>query len=334
MNQKLTTNKPWAQMIVQIATSISGTSPEVLFNAAGIDLEQWRICERVNQEDLTALWEVTERLSRRPDIGLDVLTYFNFQTIGPLAVKMMSATTLRQAISEAFHQIAVISEVWQYTLSDHQGSAILSFRLANPKVTITHHSYDAFVSACVRMIRDCFPTDICKVTEIHFSHGDFGLKQQYESRLGVPCYFNKAGHEIHLDASLLDLPLPSANAFLYESLGYQLDRQAKERQGIVSEIEMIILELIQAGKSISRKTVSERLGMGERTMLRRLNKASRTYKDIEESVFSQYAHQSLLRGEPMDVIAEQLRYADASSLAKMLKRKTGRGIRELRHQPL
>lgn len=80
----------------------------------------------------------------------------------------------------------------------------------------------------------------------------------------------------------------------------------------------------------SRHTVSVKLEIGERTLLRRLKDENLTYKEVQEQVFEKLILRRLQRGEAMESIAEKLGYSDAKSLEKMFKRRTGLGIRQLR----
>lgn len=328
--RSLTTNTQWAQMIAEVTADACGVDHESLFREAGVALTSWRSLNRISQEDLTALWKAADRLSGRPDIGLGVLKHFHFRTAGPLAFKMMAASTFRQSIIESLHQISTVSQVWDFALTEKNNMGVMKFWLSDPQLEVTHHSYDAFIAACTRIIRDCFTEETCKLTELWFAHPDFGLKQKYEELLGCRCLFDTADYAVCLDWELMDLPLPSADPDLYQSLDIQLDHQAKNLKSIASDIERVILRLIKSGKPISRHAVARTLGLSERTLLRRLKEESRTYKEVEEAVCERVARQMLLRGDSAAAIAERLGYADAASLGKMLKRRTGQGLRALR----
>jgi AraC-like DNA-binding protein len=318
-------------MTAQAAADACGLEQPLLFKEAGLEFSSWQSLNRISQNDLTALWKAAERLSGRLDIGLNVLKYFHFRTAGPLAFKMMAATTFRQSIVESLHQISVINQVWDFSLSEKNQMGVMKFWPSDPHIEVTHHSYDAFIAACTRIIRDCFTEETCKLAELWFAHPDFGLKEQYEERLGCTCVFDTESYAVCLRWDLLDLPLPSADPDLYDSLDVQLEQLARSIRSLAFDIERIIFNRIKTGKPFSRKDVSAQLGIGERTMLRRLKEESLTYKEVEESVCERVARQKLLLGENMDVLAGLLGYADANSLAKMLKRRTSAGIRELRN---
>lgn len=317
-------------MTAQAAADACGLDQESLFQEAGVEFARWQSQKRINQNDLTALWKAADRLSGQADIGLSVLKHFHFRTAGSLAYKMMAATTFRQSIIESLHQISIVNQVWDFSLSEKDNMGVMKFWPSDPDMEITHHSYDAFIAACTRIIRDCFTEETCKLTELWFARPDFGMKEKYEERLDCTCLFNTENYAVCLNWDLMDLPLPSADPDLYESLDIQLAHQAKVLSSIASDIEKVIVSRIKSGKQFSRKAVSGHLGIGERTMLRRLKEESLTYKAVEEGVCERIAKQQLLRGQRVEVIAGLLGYADADSLAKMLKRRTGRGIRSLR----
>ena len=110
----------------------------------------------------------------------------------------------------------MVSEAWHYTLSEQGTLSVMTFKLANPRMEITHHSYDAFISACTRTMQDCFPGENYRFAEVWFAHPDFGLRDKYEQLLGCPCKFNTTSYAICLASRVLDLPLASlesANIF-------------------------------------------------------------------------------------------------------------------------
>jgi AraC-like DNA-binding protein len=326
----ITTNLQWAHMIAQVIAEGCHVDREHLFKEAKLHPKAWQSLSRVNQGDITALWRAADRLGAAPDIGLGVLEHFHFRTLGPLAFKMMVATTFRQSIIEALQQISVVSEAWHYTLSEQGTLSVMTFKLANPRMEITHHSYDAFISACTRTMQDCFPGENYRFAEVWFAHPDFGLRDKYEQLLGCPCKFNTTSYAICLASRVLDLPLASADPLLYESLDSRLKHQALNLKNLSGGIETAILALIDNGLVPSRKTVADKLGLGERTLLRRLQGEGISYKEIQEQVFEKLALHWLKRSESMNFIAEKLCYSDAASLRKMLKRRTGLSVRELR----
>ncbi len=317
-------------MVARVTADACGMDQARLFKAAGLAATPWKNASRVNQEDLTALWKTADELSATPDIGLGVLKHFNVSTLGPLAFKMMVAPTFRLSILEALKQISLVSEVWKFSMHEQDNLGVMKIRRSSPNLDITHHSYDAFICASARMMRDCFPNETYKLAEIWFAHPDFGLKKKYERLLNCQCRFNMKDYALCVDAHLLDIPLPSADSHLYQSLDSQLNQKTRSLRTLRSSIERSIISLLEKGAPISRSAVSNKLGIGERTLLRRLKDESLTYKEVEEQVFEKLARLWLQRNYPMIVIAEKLGYADATSLRKMLKRRTGLGVRELR----
>lgn len=327
---RLTTNLAWAQMIARVTADACGLDHEQLFAEAGVALDKWQPESRITQADITALWEAADRLTGRPDIGLGVLEHFHFQTLGPVAFKMLAARTFGQSIEEIFQHIPLVSETWNFELCRQGRRGMVKYRLADPRARVTHHSYDAFASACVRLLRDAFPGKLFRLEEIWLAHSDFGCVSNYEQRLGCHCRFHAPCYALCFSADLLDMPLPSADPELYQSLDTRLDQQTQSRQGLSTVIEKAILALIDQGLPPSRESVARRLGLGERTLLRRLKAESRTYKAIQEAVCERLARQWLKHGDSAEFVAERLGYADAASLGKMLRRRTGKGLRELR----
>ncbi|HXG27880.1 MAG TPA: AraC family transcriptional regulator ligand-binding domain-containing protein [Nevskiales bacterium] len=318
-------------MLIAKLVTASGIPAQTLFDTIGMTRAGLFSHARIPQRSITALWRAAEQLTGRRDIGLDVLDHFHIAALGPLAYELLAAATFREAANDFLRHATLISETWQFTLCERKGRARIVIATRDSQAEVSHHSYDAIIAAALRFTRDWLSGGNVTFDEIWFRHPDFGLATRYRERLGCRCRFGATEYALCFDAALLDTPMPAADHEVHGALDQRLQRQMERLDPFSARVERALREILRAGAKPRRAIVATRLGLGERTMLRRLSAESETFSKLSRRVREQLARESLAAGATLAQTAEQLGYADAASLNKALKRWTGGGARSLRH---
>lgn len=330
MWQTLTTHARWAQLVADIASTACGIRPDALFREAGVTLPRDDPQARITQAETTALWQAAYRLSGRQDLGLEVVDHFHLGALGPMGIVLMTSATFGDMIDDAFRHAPIVSETWRFKLTEARGKITLSLGTADGIAPITHFSFDALIATMVRLSRDLLPRERVAIEEIHLGHSGFDCRDSYQQRLGAPCRFGTATYGLVLDAHALEIPIPSADAELHRVLSERLAMQVDALSGASAEVTLIVNSLLRAGRPVSRQAVAQRLGMGQRTLLRRLAVEDVTFAEILGGQREALAREWLAEGQSVAMIAERLGYADPSALSRMLKQRTGTGVRGLR----
>ena len=81
-----------------------------------------------------------------------------------------------------------------------------------------------------------------------------------------------------------------------------------------------VLRRLKCGQGVSRALVARRLGVSERTLVRRLQERSTSFRYIVDSVRFSLAQQMILAGDQLDDVAAALGYADRRSLSYAVRR--------------
>lgn len=325
------TDARWAQLILDAAASGAGLSTGELLALAGfggLDLHREM---RVDQGLITALWTTAADHAGRPEIGLDLMQRLHPSAIGPLAFELMAAPTFREAAQDFFRHSPLISDMWRFDLIESGARASVRIRSTDPSAQISHHSFDAIVGACVLMTRDWLSGGHIGYDEVHFSHPHFGRAELYEQHLGCRCHFDAEETRLSLPAALLARAMPSADADVHAAIGAALESRQQAGNGLRIAVENCISHRINKGQPISRAVVAQTLGLSERALLRRLAEQQLSYRQISEQLLESLARRWLMR-QSAESVAEQLGYSDAAALGKMIKRRTGQTITELRRE--
>lgn len=285
--------------------------------------------ERVPYADMAAFWRSAEQITGRPEIGLSARRYFHLGDLGALGYAMLSANTPMEALEDFVRYGSHLSEAWKYSIHTENGQTIVEGRSAIHQEDTTHHPLDLVISCSAKMLRGVISGGFLKVKEAHFIHDGFGLKDSYEAELECVCKFNQPVAALVFDEVLLRQPMPAADPDLHHALKSRLDAQSSTNQPWTGAVSQSILYLKSKQKKVSREAVSRHLNLSERSLLRRLSAEGQTYKGVLEQCQTELAMQFIRQGLSTVSIAEQLGYYDASALSKMLKRRTGKSIREL-----
>lgn len=139
--------------------------------------------------------------------------------------------------------------------------------------------------------------------------------------------YDGVGHHIVMDASELDRPLPLANEVTHRMIRQRVDEQLVSIQSSLSPSwKASVEELLRSspGHIMSVGDVGERLGVGVRTLHRRLVAEDTTFSALVDEVRFALAREYLLTTDlSVTDVAHLLHYTDSSNFARAFKRWAG-----------
>ncbi|MDT9595190.1 helix-turn-helix domain-containing protein [Nocardioides zeae] len=118
----------------------------------------------------------------------------------------------------------------------------------------------------------------------------------------------------------------AATAAACERLCAELVDRRRSRRGLAQQVRVLVRQEVASGAPAA--TVAARLGLSERTLRRRLAAQGTSYSELLDEVRSGLASVLLAGPLPLDDVALQLGYAEASSLIHAHRRWTGRTPRQ------
>jgi AraC-like DNA-binding protein len=268
---------------------------------------------------------------RCPDIGLRMAQRVGPEMLGPLAVAMYSAESVR-------------------------GSMMLAqrfFHFHNPSVALAITSYDEthdFVGLDLRMRRPprCPQTFERGVATVHFflktacgtayapkqvcfTHAPLSPPAVYRAVFGMTPTFG-AGHSgVAAARAVLDAPLLSTNAQLRRIAEHFLESAPfPASDALAPRARAIIARLMRVG-DCTQGDLARALGLHERTLQRRLQAEDTTFEALRDDVRRELAQAYLAqRRIPLAHVAEMLGYAEASAFTRACQRWFGQAPREVR----
>lgn len=333
----MTSNKDpelyWLKFDLDVALTATGLSRQQFMQAAGISAAA--LDDHGGNDKLISrkIWQTAEALTGRPEIGLEVTNALKLDDFGDLGLAAITSADLRAAIENLVTLSRTLTTRLRFRFFDGVSAPSVVLEETGGTDRYSHHTIDSTLMMGVFLARALLGKSQHSVLRVNFRHPDFGRGQIYRERLGCPCRFDQPMDSVQFAVESLEHPMPLRNAYLQETLLTQLQKRLAGETDLRSQVLQAVGELIAQQLKPSRHRVSELLGRGERTLLRQLEAAKLTFRELQEAALEYEARRLLIAGFSAEAIAERLGYAGGASLARMMKRRTGKTLSALRGTP-
>jgi AraC-like DNA-binding protein len=260
-----------------------------------------------------------------PHFGLLLGQRAGISVFGAVGLLVQSATDVRSALQTAaryyrFHNPNAAAE-----LVEHDSFASLSFTTLDPAAAGDEQLVDYAVAAMFNVMRS-----LCghhwKPAEVHLARPRPRNVGPYRDFFHVPLVFDAAETSLVFAAHWLDQPLVSADPLLRLMMQHRIDElEVQSKETLAGRLRRVLPSLITT-QGATLGTAAERLGLGPRTLNRRLAAEGTSFLRLRDE--ARYAiARHLLRGTrmPANLIADRLGYANASAFTSAFRRWSGVG---------
>ena len=162
--------------------------------------------------------------------------------------------------------------------------------------------------------------------EMRFRHSAPPYAAAYTSFFRTPVFFDQIHNAVVFDYALLDRPLEGAFQTLHEQAEYLVEQRLQRlprRTGLVAAVEEL-LENEPKFMCYGIEKVSDQLGIGHRTLQRRIRAAGESYADVLARVRYRMAMQALREtDDDLETISERLGFSDRRSFTRAFSRWSG-----------
>ena len=294
--------------------STAGMTPEELMDPA----------TRVSTAVHWAIWREAERLSGDPSLGFHLAQAIPMTVLGgPIGQLAAVSDNGLDAARHVARYGRLVSDGFRVELREDETTATLEVRLAGIEDASARHSYEAFFTVMWRMSQEMFaeqPTP----TRVSFRHSPPRDVAAYERFFGCSVVFGAPAYRMQTPLKLLEQPTianqPRAATRLQDLLESEL-------RALGSEFTVVVAEQIRAAlEQQERPTpalIARRLGMGQRTLQRRLHEEGDNFRKVLEREQRDLALALLRRGSRVVDVALAVGFGDATSFAKAFRRWTG-----------
>jgi AraC-like DNA-binding protein len=344
--RSLTLREPDGRSLGAIPTAMGGMTRLAYERArqAGIalepllakaDLTEGQVLDRTarikvrNQIDFL---ELVAQAVADPFLGFHLAQACDLRELGLLYYVTASSKTLGDALRRGARYTSVVNE--GLSLRYVEGHAVtMAFEYVGVPRHIDRQQIEFGMTALVRLCRQLTGRDLAP-DRVSFIHRRNENASELSAFFACDVAFGATADQAIFDATLRDLPIVTADPHLNELLiaygDEVLARRAMNRGSFRSQVENAMVPLLPHG-TVRAGDIAKDLGVGQRTLARRLAAEGATFSEVLEGLRSDLAHQYLADdGLTISQVAWLLGYQEISAFTHAFKRWTGMTPREAR----
>ncbi|ODV41368.1 AraC family transcriptional regulator [Cupriavidus sp. UYMMa02A] len=302
----------------------AGLDPLLLLAKVGIPSSALDTADLLIPVDAVCqLLEMSAADSGVQDFGLRMCESRRLSVLGPIGTVVQDAPTLRHALAAMTRYIALHSEAAILDIEEGESVFILHLSLMVDPLVPTRQAHEMVIGALSRMLRELLGPS-WRARQICLSHS---APRQAATRLRVFGDAVTYGHDFNgivCDRRDLDIVLSTANPGLFSHTHVYLDSMlARTNQSLAEKVRRIVFSLLRTGRC-SIEQVAAQLGVGRRTIHRRLTLEGLTFSAIYDEVRAARAVEYLEQTEqPISYVAELLGFSMHSAFTRWFRERFG-----------
>jgi AraC-like DNA-binding protein len=264
----------------------------------------------------------------RGQLGLEAGSRFHLTSFGFWGFALVSSPTLGGALDVAL-QFLDLTYAWSHFDLRRIGDEV-QLVLDAPDVPkpLRRFAIERDLAVTATLQRELFSAQMARRLVLSFPPAN---PERYEQVLGITPEF--AGDETFLvmDAALLELPMPQADAHtqaLVQQQCRELLERSSSRTGVAGRVRDLLLA--RPGDPPAAEHVARELLMSSRTLRERLAAEGTSYRELLDEIRERLAEEMLVAGLTVAQAAERLGYLEVSSFSHAFRRWKGMGPRAYR----
>ena len=311
----------------------AGGDAEQVFRRAGLDLEEIKDPSRwVPQDQYRRVLELASEATGDDCFGLHVGAAFDLRNYGVLGYATLNCATLGEAATSLVRYFGVMRKGARFTLKVEGETASVRFHAVKGSPEIPRHEAELALARLCKGIRNLVGSDWVP-RRMHFAHHRRTGLAEYESFFGVAPRFGMEANRLVLDRADLRRRNTAADQRLYQILKHRLEALLPDRgeDDLILKVREEVAEALAEGAALN--AVAGRLGLGARTLQRRLRDCGLAYNDIVEQVRREESFRHLRQDElQISEIAARLGYSEVSAFDRAFRRWNGTSTLAFRQQ--
>jgi len=265
-------------------------------------------------------------------LGFHVAPDIELRELGLLYYVQASSESLGEALQRVTRYCSIQNE--GVRLSYRRGEDVtLALKYENVRRLSDRHQMECFVTVAVRLCRQLTGRHLLP-NRIDLMHRRSVVPSEMSQYFGCEVVFGADADEIHFSFDAAHLPIASADMHLNKLLIKYCEEALSKRRLEVKNwrlcVENLLAQLLPHGQATICE-VSRRLGISERTLMRRLETEGVTFSVVLDDLRFDLAKRYLK--EPQLSISRTawlVGYSDPSAFCHAFKRRSGRSPRQIR----
>ncbi|HEY6305659.1 MAG TPA: AraC family transcriptional regulator [Candidatus Angelobacter sp.] len=310
-----------------LTAASSRIKPAYLCETAGIDSTHLKNpLGRISLRQLAALYENASRLTQDHSFGLHVGEKTDLRSFDELGYMVMNSFTLGDALDRVAQYLPIWTDGATFRSHKDGPSARLVWTYTDRSIGECRHDCEMTLLVIAKIGRNLLRDRNWKPREVHFQHPAPRDITEHRRLFGAPVRFGMPANELICDRRTLPFRLSSPDLQLCNVLQRHADSLLTLRDSQLALVDRMKTMVRQAvlDRSSDVRTVSRRLGLGPRTLQRRLRVEGTTYQQLLGRIREELAKEYLREGHrSLGEIADLLGFAQPSEFHRAFRQWTG-----------
>lgn len=301
-----------------------GLDPKAIFLTEGIDHEV------LGDDSIRLSYDVVDRLrseaaiqSGNPVYGLQTAKFWHPSSMGGLGYAWLLSSSLLDALQTCARYIRMLNEGLEMKVEMNKSEVLVSLTYNRESVNPTVRE-DSNAALLMSMCRANYGPDFHPMA-VQLKHSKSGASAPYFSFFQCPVSFDAEETRLHFDRKQAELACLNANEQLRQMSLNVVHQYLTRFDGddFKTSVRTEILQQLPNGK-ITDGSVASALHMTSRTLQRKLQVESTTFKALLTGVRTELAQQYIADSSlSLTEISFLLGFAETSSFSRAYKRWTG-----------
>ena len=312
----------------ELVTELHG-NPKQLIEQSGLTPELLASPDNfLPAERIAELLERAAQVLDRETFGIELGVKQNPSTLGLVGLTLQQCNTIGEAMYELQNVLHIQSQAGKVVIETSQDYVYANFQALVSYANSERQITDLALSVGFQILKSVSQGKV-QLRAAHFKHAapkSMSLQQQI---FQCPLVFNSEVSGVVIDKSVMHQPLTLERNFFKDVInGYLSDINKGMGITVDEQIRILIRQLLPTGRC-NLKTVSQTLGIDERTLQRRLKDQDRSFQDILNQERLSLAL-SYLAGTNMSLtqISSMLGYAELAVFSRNFKKWRGQSPTE------
>jgi AraC-like DNA-binding protein len=311
----------------------AGIKPEPLLTEAGLTLEQIRDrSARLSVRHQIRFLNIAAAALQDELLGFHLAEAEDIRELGLLYYVPASSQALGEGLRRAARYTSMVNESLSIEYREDKHVRLIFDYVGVPRHS-DRHQIEACLTILIRLCRHLTRRHLIPA-RVRIAHRGDPAISKLAAFVGTEIEFSARFDEVAFASDVKDVPVVGADPYLNELLiAYAEEAMARHsttRGSFLPKVENAMASLLPHGMA-GVGEISRQLGMGQRTLARRLASEGLTFSELLETLRGQLAQKYLSDpGVSISEIAWLLGYQEVSGFSHAFKRWTGKTPREAR----
>jgi AraC-like DNA-binding protein len=299
-----------------------GVDPRPVLERSDIDPGLLRDAESMISLSATArLLEDSAAVTQCPDFGLRLVgREQSGDLLGPLAIAILNAPTVEQALTDASRYLFFHSPAYEFVLDEHsplfEGCATLHFAIRVSEFLPQRQLLDGCLGYTFVLSR-LMTGGQFRLRGVSLPHTPVAPEAVYRRFFDAPVHFEQPYAGLHVDRDVLRVDLKSANPMLRQLAIEYIGQRCPSRVHTMADRVRHALTRSMGASRARKKDIAALFAMHPRTMQRRLQDEGVTFEAIREDVYKNAALHFLRESDiPLTQLAGALGFSEQSAFSR------------------